>query len=1199
MKIKITKLPEAQIGKLTPMQRVNINNSPVGYADVMRQTGWVPPAMQGTASPVTTLDWKKFQEAELKKKYPWALSNKQVQNIINAPGAAPKQSPFSGEAVAGLMNIGLSFGANLIQGIQEQQDLSKATRLYGMTDAFSSPVANIYSRGRNVINTGEYAPNQMTPVQFAGRPVTEFSGFPNFPYNNYAQDGLSFTGDVMGMPSLITDVNSIATLPDVTSSPSLPPAVPEAPTTSEFMVPVQGYKISSGFGKRKAPIKGASSDHNGVDLAVPVNTAVVAPMDGVVEKVYENSKGGKQLIIRHSDGSRSGYAHLNAYQVNIGDVVSKGQKIALSGNTGNSSGPHLHFTYKNANGAFVNPIDFFNMKGGSSSKYLSGVSNWDHNNPGNIHIGEFASKYGATAGRDDNDGKVAIFPDMQTGLKAMEDLMFGSSYLNLTISQARNRWVNGASSEPTTSTPHIVNEMGGDYRMKDLSPEQRKKLLAQFIKWEDGNVYSNLKKKGYFQDGGEVELQNTNNMKIRITGVPDQTEFADGGKTVGDQMGYGLYRGQSVRDFNAFNKEDSDNYDNNVKSTEGSVPREEANIEAEEGEKIISPSGLAIMDIKGKKHSKGGVPMNAEPGSYIVSDFITAPKLMQAAMGFEVTSNKKKDNTWSKVLDSKVKSKDFNRLSQILQAAAAGKEVDQYEYATAKNKMPVYQDYVSKAALGNELTKMVMGKPYEIPDIAIPAMMDMFPEMAEKMGMGTEEEAPEAMYGKQVPQYQAGGLSPNVMDYIKSISKADIDKLPFTPWAGDKYENKENASKYTKQQWVMKLKAKGYNGNYTNEDIQKFLYSHPESKHFIDYLHRRHGDPKGGMFDKKLGYRWDAALDAIPDATPRTSVNLFGSPGPRPTVAVPPGYNVSPSGNTYSPSPSQQGLNWDTSQQSNLRKLPYTQDIVDLSAATANQFAYPTIGPYAAKYNATYMDPAFISTEAVDRLLQSQGKTAMEDTSLYGANPQTLAARQAQVNSQVIPGMIQNRTQTNAQNVQTDMMARQFDAQVANQEALTNAQVSTQLARDTAALAMNRAKERIAGRTASKNALNKMLTNAGDTYLMNQWYPQYAFNPMNYETYFKQGRDAEELFDGSGGQSQMTDLAAIQQKVAELQQDPYYKQNPDKAFAFAEKWYKDQKSKITTTSNPYNPMSRQVKRTDVAEEKYGGYIPVYLLGGWH
>ena len=91
-----------------------------------------------------------------------------------------------------------------------------------------------------------------------------------------------------------------------------------------------------------------------------------------------------------------------------------------------------------------------------------------------------------------------------------------------------------------------------------------------------------------------------------------------------------------------------------------------------------------------------------------------------------------------------------------------------------------------------------------------------------------------------------------------------------TPWTGDKYQNKKNASMYSKDQWGQKLIAKGYKGDFSNLDVQKFLYTTPQGKAIIDNLHTTKpgtifGDPAQNRFDEKLGYRWDAALDAVPD----------------------------------------------------------------------------------------------------------------------------------------------------------------------------------------------------------------------------------------------------------------------------------------------------------------------------------------------
>ncbi len=462
-------------------------------------------------------------------------TTKTTTSPVKKPTNKKEYNPLIGISRASMVVGGMGLVNNLIRESQEQRDYKDYMRRLGSTDASNPVVKNAYSRGRNVMNTpagADYAPNMMTPVQFAGRPVSEFAGYPVFPYNQYGKDGLlvaaegvNFAEDVLGLPSMVEnpDMYREVNIPELSAPELAPPSTPsqqqaespelisEAPSEvaaapeSGYMMPVKNFKLTSGFGSRKAPIKGASSDHNGVDLAVPFNSDVFAPMDGVVQKIYFNDKGGKQLIIKHSDGTTSGFAHLNDYKVNIGDRVTKGQIVALSGNTGNSSGPHLHFTFRNADGNIVNPLDYFNIDGGNAQH--KGLSNYDHNNPGNIHIGDFAKGYGGTKGRKDGDGYVAVFPNPQAGMKAMEDLIFSPSYANLTISQARNKWVNGKPTVSSSSTPYIVSALGGDYRVADLSPAQRKKLISEFVKWEDRKVYNRYKEQGLvFKEGGEYEL---------------------------------------------------------------------------------------------------------------------------------------------------------------------------------------------------------------------------------------------------------------------------------------------------------------------------------------------------------------------------------------------------------------------------------------------------------------------------------------------------------------------------------------------------------------------------------------------------------------------------------------------------------------------------------------------------------------------
>lgn len=124
-----------------------------------------------------------------------------------------------------------------------------------------------------------------------------------------------------------------------------------------YVKPISGGRLSSNFGRRNRPTRGASSYHKGVDWAIPTGTAVMASSAGTVAKAGWGSGYGYVVYINHADGRQTRYGHLSKVLVSAGQKVSQGQKIALSGNTGVSTGPHLHFEIL-INGSQVNPLKY-------------------------------------------------------------------------------------------------------------------------------------------------------------------------------------------------------------------------------------------------------------------------------------------------------------------------------------------------------------------------------------------------------------------------------------------------------------------------------------------------------------------------------------------------------------------------------------------------------------------------------------------------------------------------------------------------------------------------------------------------------------------------------------------------------------------------------------------------------------------------
>ena len=126
-----------------------------------------------------------------------------------------------------------------------------------------------------------------------------------------------------------------------------------------YIKPISGGRLSSGFGRRKSPTRGASSYHKGIDWSTPTGTAVMASSAGTVVKAGWGSGYGYVVYINHADGRQTRYGHLSKVLVSVGQTVSQGQKIALSGNTGVSTGPHVHFEIL-INGSQVNPLNYLN-----------------------------------------------------------------------------------------------------------------------------------------------------------------------------------------------------------------------------------------------------------------------------------------------------------------------------------------------------------------------------------------------------------------------------------------------------------------------------------------------------------------------------------------------------------------------------------------------------------------------------------------------------------------------------------------------------------------------------------------------------------------------------------------------------------------------------------------------------------------------
>ena len=128
--------------------------------------------------------------------------------------------------------------------------------------------------------------------------------------------------------------------------------------------PVNGARLSSGFGKRRHPVLGYVKNHKGVDFAAPRGTPILAAGSGTVERANRYGSFGNYIRIRHTDGYKTAYAHLSKFAngVRAGTYVRQDQVIGYVGTTGRSTGPHLHYEV-HLHGKAINPRRLSQLSG--------------------------------------------------------------------------------------------------------------------------------------------------------------------------------------------------------------------------------------------------------------------------------------------------------------------------------------------------------------------------------------------------------------------------------------------------------------------------------------------------------------------------------------------------------------------------------------------------------------------------------------------------------------------------------------------------------------------------------------------------------------------------------------------------------------------------------------------------------------------
>ena len=208
------------------------------------------------------------------------------------------------------------------------------------------------------INYNQSSIDQIDPL-FRESIFTQYQGSPQL--ENIESRSNSFSQRLQEKLNLkpVSLSNSTISIPETTKKVKEPDKkdthqVTNNKSVTSLKIPTIKYRKTSDFGLRQSPTKGASSNHKGVDYATPKGTHLKSPFDGKVVKASSDAKSGNYIVIENNEGKRIILAHCDKTLYKSGDNISKGDVIAHSGNSGTSTGAHVHIGQKE-NGQYVNP----------------------------------------------------------------------------------------------------------------------------------------------------------------------------------------------------------------------------------------------------------------------------------------------------------------------------------------------------------------------------------------------------------------------------------------------------------------------------------------------------------------------------------------------------------------------------------------------------------------------------------------------------------------------------------------------------------------------------------------------------------------------------------------------------------------------------------------------------------------------------
>jgi murein DD-endopeptidase MepM/ murein hydrolase activator NlpD len=206
----------------------------------------------------------------------------------------------------------------------------------------------------NVVNTQSYNKPSENTEEGTGDPTNGTGLLGTTPNTKYGSTW-SMQGNV---PEFTTGSDGRLTVVDKNEKKNNNPSTTAAGEFGAFFAPDVKYRISSEFGPRKAPKKGASTNHRAIDIATDPNTPVFSPSGGVVTRVSTDSGLGNRVEVELDNGATIRLGHLNHQDVKVGQRVERGHQLGRVGSTGISTGPHLHLELIEK-GERINPRKYF------------------------------------------------------------------------------------------------------------------------------------------------------------------------------------------------------------------------------------------------------------------------------------------------------------------------------------------------------------------------------------------------------------------------------------------------------------------------------------------------------------------------------------------------------------------------------------------------------------------------------------------------------------------------------------------------------------------------------------------------------------------------------------------------------------------------------------------------------------------------